>query len=75
MNFEILLWLAVAVVAASSLFAMMRRRQLHLVRLLKEHVERQTAWQRRLQKGAELAAQADAAEQGGPVGLSVVRDE
>ena len=55
MNKEWLLCLACGVIAAASLLRMMRRRQLVLVSMLKEYVERQAQWNRRRAKANAIA--------------------
>ncbi|MFO1063416.1 MAG: hypothetical protein U0892_06075 [Pirellulales bacterium] len=55
-------WAAAATIAGFCLFSMMRRRQLYLIKLLKEYVDRKATWQRRVEKSLQLAAQIEAAE-------------
>jgi len=60
LSMEIGLWLGLAFLAAALLMKMMRRRQLALIGLLKEHVERQSQWAKRRSKAEQLAAQENA---------------
>ncbi|MCC6507564.1 MAG: hypothetical protein IT423_00545 [Pirellulaceae bacterium] len=48
------------VLAAAGLLRMMRRRQLALIGLLKEYVDRQVQWSRRRAKAEAIAAAEDA---------------
>ena len=60
MNPGLALWLGSGALAVLMLMNMMRRRQLHLIGLLKDYVERQAQWARRRAKADELAVQAEA---------------
>lgn len=60
MNADLMLWLGTGIFATLLLLAMMRRRQLALIGLLKEHIQRQARWARRRAKAEKLAAQFDA---------------
>jgi len=56
-SIEIGLWLGLAALAAILLMKMMRSRQLVLIGLLKEHVERQSQWAKRRSKAEQLLEQ------------------
>ena len=57
MKSDIILWLVFAMLATVSLLSMMRRRQLLLVGLLKDYVQRQLKWARCRAKAEVIAAQ------------------
>jgi hypothetical protein len=57
MQLNWVLWLASGSLASLMLLSMMRRRQLALVGLLKDYVERQAQWARRRAKADRLAAE------------------
>lgn len=57
MNEEIVLAAICGGIAAVTLLCMMRRRQLHLIKLLKDYVDRQSTWTRRRMKAEALASQ------------------
>ena len=50
------LWLGCGLWAAYMLVGMMRRRQMYLIDLLKQHVEIQSAWARRRDRAMAIAA-------------------
>ena len=50
------IWMGCGLWAVYMLVGMMRRRQMHLIDLLKQHVEIQSAWARRRDRAMELAA-------------------
>ncbi len=55
-NEQIVLCLVFGGLASTLLFRMMRRRQLALIGLLKDYVDRQVQWNRRRQKAEAIAA-------------------
>ena len=73
MNKEWVLWIACGVFAAAALLRMMRRRQLVLIGLLKEYVDRQVQWNRRRSKAQAIAA-ADEAKQTAKAAQSAASD-
>ena len=73
MNKEWVLWIACGVFAAAALLRMMRRRQLVLIGLLKEYVDRQVQWNRRRSKAQAIAA-ADEAKQAAKAAQSAASD-
>jgi hypothetical protein len=56
MNNEWIICLSCGTLAGAGLLRMMRRRQLALIGLLKEYVDRQTQWNRRRSKAEAIAA-------------------
>lgn len=59
----LVLWALAGLTAIMMLVKMMRRRQLHLIDLLKKHVELQAAWQRRKDRAEAMAAEDAAANE------------
>lgn len=56
MSMELVLWATAGLVSSAFLLMMMRRRQLYLIGLLTEYVQRQSEWNRRKERAKELAA-------------------
>lgn len=66
MDGSLVIWIGTGSLAVLMLLSMMRRRQLHLIGLLKEYVERQATWARRRAKAAQIAAEQSATENKAP---------